>query len=340
MSTNVKDNVNTQSCEEDNEIINVNSTVEKDNKSKNIYNSFKNILSFIFSLENSYERTHKIITFLGLKLKIKRKSSDIYLNKILHNTDVLLYHNSKKYLSSFEEINKINRVVQTALSTCFLHQKTFPQFKGIHENKEIVIVASGISAEEYKYIDGAIHIGVNRAFQIGNYRIPMDYMFVQDFSGKTKEYIDDLDNYKPDTCKKFYGLTNEFCYDPERTIPEFHAIKANALRYRTDWTGIPHFESKFAYDISVQPLGCFASIVFPALQFALWTHPKRIYLVGCDCTTSGYAYNKNETNFLYPDEIVIAYQKFKQFAQKYYPDVEIISINPVGLKGLFQDIYQ
>lgn len=90
----------------------------------------------------------------------------------------------------------------------------------------------------------------------------------------------------------------------------------------------------------MQPLGCFGTVVFPALQFALWTYPKRIYLVGCDCSLNGYAYNSAETNILYPDKLIQAYQEFKIFANKYYPDVEIISINPVGLKEIFNDFYQ
>lgn len=235
------------------------------------------------------------------------------------------------------DVVKLNRLIQINLSTCFMHLQTFPRFKGIHEGRDIVLVASGVTGDKYYPMKDAIHVGVNRSFQIGNYRIPMDYIFIQDYSGKTKEYIDELNNYRPE-CQKFYGLTTEWSYDPERTIPESHAIKAKALRYRTDWSKIEGFQPEFAYDISTQPLGCFGSIVFPALQFILWTHPKRIYLVGCDCTTSGYSYDKNDKNFLIPDKIVEAYKKFKSFAYKYYPDVEIISINPVGLKGIFKDI--
>ena len=33
------------------------------------------------------------------------------------------------------------------------------------------------------------------------------------------------------------------------------------------------------------------------------------------------------------------YKKFKEFIDIYYPDVEVISVNPVGLKGLFRDVY-
>lgn len=219
-----------------------------------------------------------------------------------------------------------------------MHLQTFPKFKGIHKNKNIVLVASGVSADKYYPMKDAIHIGVNRSFQIGKYRIPMDYIFIQDFSGKTPEYIDDLDNYRKGQCQKFYGLTTEWSDNPNRTIPESHAIKANALRYRTDWACIDGFEPQFTYDISTQPLGCFGSIVFPALQFALWTNPAKIYLVGCDCTTAGYAYDKKDTNFLKPDRIIEAYKKLKVFAHKYYPDTEIISINPVGLKGIFKEL--
>lgn len=235
------------------------------------------------------------------------------------------------------DLSVLNRLIQVNISTAFLHTRTFTNFKGIHQGKEIVLVASGVTAEKYFPKSDSIHIGVNRSFQIGNYRIPMDYVFIQDFSGKTPEYIDDLDKYRIGKCQKFYGLTAEYDNNINRVIPESHAIKARALRYRTDWAPIEGFVPQFAYDISTQPLGCFGSVVFPALQFALWTYPSKIYLVGCDCTTSGYAYDKRYTNFLEPEKIVDAYKKFKEFAHKYYPNVDIISINPVGLKGIFRE---
>jgi len=231
---------------------------------------------------------------------------------------------------------KINRLIQINLSTCFLHMQTFPKFKCCNTEKDIYIIATGPSAKKFIQKDkNAKYIGVNRAFEMG---YDFDYYFIQDYSGKTKEYIDKLDNYRPGKCQKFYGLTTEWSYEPERTIPESHAIKAKALRYRTDWAKIDGFRPNFAYDLTTTPLGCFGSVTFPALQFALWTYPKRIFLVGCDCTTSGYAYSK-EKNFLIPDKIIDAYKEFKAFSHKYYPDVEIISINPVGLKGIFKDVF-
>ena len=247
-----------------------------------------------------------------------------------------IFQTQKLSQQIFNTENNINRLIQNNISTAFLHQKTFTQFKGCHQGQEIVILATGPSAEKYQPIKNAIHIGVNRAFQLN--KVNLDYVFLQDYSGKTPEYIDELDNYNKDKCIKFYGLTCEWLKNPNRVIPESHAIKANALRYRTDWADIENFKPQFAYDISTQPLGCFGTVVFPALQFALWTYPKRIYLVGCDCSLNGYAYNSAETNILNPDQLIQAYQEFKIFTKKYYPDVEIISINPVGLKGIFKDI--
>ena len=83
---------------------------------------------------------------------------------------------------------------------------------------------------------------------------------------------------------------------------------------------------------------------FPALQFALWTRPKRIYLVGCDCSSLGYCsgiLDKTAAQTKFPldvERLLYGWTKMKEFIEKFYPDVEIVSVNPVGLKGMFKDI--
>lgn len=229
-----------------------------------------------------------------------------------------------------------NRIIERKLSTFALHQKVFPQFKGIHKGKDIVIVATGPSLSDFQPIRDAIYIGVNRAIQFD--KVHYDYYFVQDFSGATPTYIKQICNYK--NCIKFIGLTSENTA-PERTIPEIYSEGRDCYRYRTDWEKIPSFETEFAYDLSTTALGCGGTVVLPALQFALWTHPKKIYLVGCDTTTLGYFDNKQQYgNFLDPSLLIQRYKQLKNFATQYYPDVKIISINPVGLIGIFCDLYQ
>ena len=33
------------------------------------------------------------------------------------------------------------------------------------------------------------------------------------------------------------------------------------------------------------------------------------------------------------------YRKVKAFVERFYPDTEIISVNPMGLRGLYSDVY-
>ena len=92
-------------------------------------------------------------------------------------------------------------------------------------------------------------------------------------------------------------------------------------------------------DISISPFLVYYSVIFPAIQFALWTHPRRIYIAGCDCAMNGYSKEivVDKKQHLAVDGVKAGWQNIAEFAQGFYPDVEIISINPVGLKGLFHD---
>ena len=93
-------------------------------------------------------------------------------------------------------------------------------------------------------------------------------------------------------------------------------------------------------DICRHELTDFYSVVFPAIQFALFTYPKKIYLVGCDTSRAGHFYDKPQTKSdLHVQNVKIGYALIKMFARLHYPDTEIISVNPVGLKGLFKEMY-
>ena len=40
------------------------------------------------------------------------------------------------------------------------------------------------------------------------------------------------------------------------------------------------------------------------------------------------------------EKVLNCWLKLRDFIKAFYPDIEIVSINPVGLKGLFKDCYQ
>ncbi len=170
------------------------------------------------------EKNYFFIYFLGLKLKFKKKRDDIEVLLKKQKQDIEnLMQRQKEDIKRFIEIqeknkkekiiekldslinfeNDLNRIIQENISTANIHQKTFPPYKNIHSGKTLILVATGPSAKYYKPIKNAIHIGVNRAYQLKD--IDFKYYFVQDYLA-VKEYIEDIINYQHETCEKFFGI--------------------------------------------------------------------------------------------------------------------------------------
>ena len=234
---------------------------------------------------------------------------------------------------------KMDLTISRALSTMAMHQRTFLPYKNKAAGRDIVIVAGGPTAAKFKPIPDAIYIGVNRAYKLSS--VTLDYLFCQDMIAiRGGDTLDEISAYRRGECVKFVGLVGDNAWDNEFVIPESFALKAGALRYRA----VEGDLDDFAYDLSAQPLADCGSVVFSAIQFALWMNPRRVYLVGCDCSQSGYFYKSDAMppggKPIPVDRLLQGYAWFKQFAQRYYPDTEIVSVNPVGLKGLFVDQVQ
>ena len=261
--------------------------------------NIKSIMQRLFSVRN--ELNYKIISILGLKLK----SHDSRLDS---------------------RVLSLNEIISHSISVSNLHRQVFTKYKNINYGKDVVLIATGPSLENFEPIKDAVYVGVNRAFTYK--KVKFDYLFVQDYSDATRKYFDDFMAY--DGAKKFCGIMSEEIW-PKSVIPESKCL--NAERYYVD---APFYRKHFTRDIANEPLGDSYSIVFPAMQFILWTNPKRIYIVGCDCNTSGH-FNLQKNN-LNTEKVIDGWIKMKEFAQIHYPDTEIISVNPKGLKGLFKDI--
>lgn len=263
----------------------------------------------IFSIRN--EECYKVIRCLGIKKKIKKRN---YTVTNINNTYNNNYTDDKELYSKIKFLS----VVQQQ------HQKTFPQFKNINFGKDVVLCASGPSLSKYSSMENAVHIGVNGV--IFNEKVKLDYLFINDYDFMRK-FGDAAQKYQGNNCKKFYAILSTLQY----RIPEIEAMNAGAYRYYTNYP-----EENINYEIDSLPLADFNSVIFAAFNFALWTHPKKIYLVGCDCS-SGYYDNEPRTVDFY--KIISDYKKFKEFIKINYPDIEIVSINPVGLRGIFKDSY-
>lgn len=218
------------------------------------------------------------------------------------------------------------------------HKEGFSEFKACHKGKSVVVVGTGPSLDLYSQIENIPHIGVNSS--ILKTDLKLDYYFLGHYVPEWREALKHTD------CVKFFmkPTANDFesnLYFPEDLIEETHARRFFSSR---------SFESIYV-DIEHYPLMSFSSITFSALQFALYTLPKRILLVGCDCSTDTQTYGHFHCDHeMTPEEeehvgslavpiYIKGYKKLKLFIDRYYPETEIISVNPAGLKGMFHDVY-
>lgn len=261
----------------------------------------------------------------------------------------MLKYGKKIFESIFYDTkNNIMEDNAKVLSTALLHQKTFLPYKNYCKGeKELVVCGAGPTLQQYQPIKNAIHIGVNRAFLYD--KIEFNFIFAQDYDG-IRMVEEQLVNYKPEECIKFLG--NQI--NPNKQIPESLALKCNALRFDTDGyifkTGM---KGKFVVDIERRALCNMMNVGQSVMQLALFMNPKRIYIVGCDMSGTHFAKGnqteeqvKAEADELLPywkkeqENLLGRWREIKECAKIYYPDTEIISINPVGLKGMFKDLYQ
>ena len=163
----------------------------------------------------------------------------------------------------------------------------------------------------------------------------MNFLFVQDWGSYVNLVHDSLDKFKDGL---FIGRYFEMSTQPQLTRSmEVDLWDEKVHRYYLNHdTGM----SQIIYqDILHHPLADFWTVTFPAMHFALFTYPRRIYLAGCDTTSRGHFYDDVPYKVDNTHKQKLGYARMKMFARQYYQETEIISINPVANKGLFSDMF-
>ena len=294
--------------------------------------------SYLFSIFQLWAYDYKVEYYL-FKIKVYQKFlMEKYLIENQRKQDVIMdILNNKLELIKNEIIIKNNAKVKTLIQCQQLHKETFGIYKNSFKGKDVVLVASGPTAKFHKAKDDVIYVGVNNACLLDN--VKLDYLFCQDFY-MNEEKKNAIVNYRKGFCQKFFGRIPDLRYENclksneakhVRRCPKKLIIEANAKEYYIQ----DEYENSFALDIEKEPLTP-SGIVFSAMQFILHAHPKRIYLVGCDCS-SGFFY-KSDITFDVTYQIN-TWERVKKYMEHLYPDIEVISLDPVGLRGLFRDEY-
>lgn len=230
-----------------------------------------------------------------------------------------------------------------------INRETFLPYKNYCKGeKKIVICGAGPSLQHYIPIEDAIHIAVNRAFMYE--KVAYDFIFAQDYEG-INMVEDELINYRPEKCVKFLAQTES---GEIKAIPESVAISCNAKRFICDYYMFGDgFLSRPVADIASRAIGGMPNVGMSVIQLALYMNPSELYIVGCDMTGTHHikgnmsshdlAREKNQYDKYWKNEynrLINKWHEIKKFADKNYPNTRIISVNPVGLKGMFEDLYQ
>ena len=245
---------------------------------------------------------------------------------------------------------KIGEICSKIASAQVINRETFLPYKNFGKDKSIVICGAGPSLQNYVPFDSqSIHIALNRAFLYE--KAQFDFVFVQDFDG-IRLFQDELIEYRKESCVKLFAYQygkkewNEWLY--KKNTPEQFIEKCGGKRFVTDiFYQNDLYDCDFIPDIAYRPVGNFSNVALDCLQFALYMNPKKIYLVGLDCSGNHFvqkdgADDEDQTEYWEKtkDWTLDEYVRFKEFANQFYPDTQIISVNPVGLKGVFTDWYQ
>lgn len=288
----------------------------------------ENSILIIMTKSNLYEEITELVTSYGFK-NIYALTDGCQEEMI----DVCFGYNDISLEDIMREIQYLRIASAEQNEVTETNSQAFRKYMNCNIGRRVVIVGTGPTLKYYKPMENVIHIGMNGAWRRSD--IQWDYYFAQDFDRRTVEHRDFIENV---SCQFFLGRYSQnnqgakYCEAPV----SYGLIRDNISHYFLD-----KCPSREIYlDIAQHPLFCNGSVVFPALHFALYTNPEKIYLVGCDTTPKGYSYLTNEKK-IYDNAVSIwrvGYARMKTFAEYYYPDTEIISINPVGLKGLFKDV--
>lgn len=278
--------------------------------------------------------------YAGIREKMNDFTPDIlcavqkgFLN--IYDNFILL---DKKLDNKMEKLGEeLTYLIEEQNEVSEVNTKAFAKYRNCYRGRDVVIAATGPTLNVYTPIENAIHIGVNAAYRKPH--IKLDYLFVQDGRPaylKQGKY-EGIESVK---CKIFMGRVLKRSPFEFSEFPEEYRLSGNVTDYfiSHSWP-----QENIYKNICHHPVSGGVTVTFSALHFALYTYPKKIYLVGCDTTPAlhfdGTVDRESPLDECAVKTIKERYKLTKEFAQMHYPETEIISVNPVGLKGIFKDIY-
>ena len=219
------------------------------------------------------------------------------------------------------------------------HNHVLKRFKDLHADKEAILFATGPSIKKFQWTDqfnNCIKVGLNGIYEYENISKALDYYMFGSGYHINVAHHNQINKFREENPSAVF-LSSTFTAkhgDGRETglgnITEKAALELRAIPFEIGYPGYgPGIE--WQKDIGNRPFYG-ATIAQPATQFLLYSGVKKVYLVGCDLDSSYY--DQYALRVWVED-----WKKLPTFILENYPGVEIISVNPNGLIGVFSDIY-
>lgn len=197
------------------------------------------------------------------------------------------------------------------------YNQALTPFCNKHLGETAIILGNGPTAKKYNGQIEGVHIGMKASLRRLSH-IEQPYYFFGDYNDNTYDDITYL--------KCYNGIKFALCMvdnqEDKALIPLRKVRKMNAIPLELS------MDRHFIKAIDKYCLYKKATIIC-ACQFAFWAGFKNIYIVGADCDRPSKV-----------DEArIYVFKLMAEFAKKEYPEVNVYSVNPVKLKGLFNDVY-
>lgn len=237
---------------------------------------------------------------LNKKVFYKYFSKECFFNSYAEMIDSMMH----KYGIEFNRKSEINR--------CELGK-----WKGKYAGKTAVICGAGSSLDNYTEINSKnIHIALNRALFFD--KVKFDILFMQDMPKNQPYTIEDYNKYP---CTKFYGII---------TNPNTMGMGMDKKNYINDINGeIVNYElapmwydsrvDEIKFNIDEECVIDAKSVVFSAIQFAVFAGFSEIVLYGVDFSNDNFGENINPNK--YADCVEANLISFKKTIRKKYPDI-------------------
>lgn len=211
------------------------------------------------------------------------------------------------------------------------------RYKNAYEGRTCIICGAGESLDSIKLQRNEyVYIALNRALFYE--KIHFDMLFMQDEPSGGNYSLKDFNEYD---CEKFYGIIT----NPRIKVKglgdvnrKFDNVKGSVVRYELSSRLFDNKLDEFEWSLDHMVVQDAQSVLFSALQFAVFSGFSRIGLCGVEFSSTNYSGANNESRYV--SCVVENLIEFKRQFTEQFPDRQLFFIDTTNayLQTRFEEI--